>query len=34
MKEGAKLSAHSFTNPNDILTENLIYKGHPAQLEK
>ena len=33
MKEGAKLSAHSFTNPNDILTENLIYKGHPAKLK-
>ncbi len=34
MKKGAKLSAHSFTNPNDVLTESLDYKGHPAQLEK
>ncbi len=34
MKEGAKLSAHSFTNPNQVLEKNLIYMGHPAKLKE
>ena len=34
LKRNAKLSAHSYTNYNDILDENLIYMGHPARLKK
>lgn len=34
VKKGAKISAHSFTNYNSILEENLIYLGHPAKLKK
>ena len=31
IKKGAKLSAHSYTNYDAILEENVIYKGHPAK---
>ena len=34
MKNGAKLSAHSYTNVGDILEENSVYMGHPAKLKK
>lgn len=34
MKRNAKLSAHSYTNYNQILEENQIYLGHPARLKK
>ncbi len=34
IKKNAKLSAHSYTNYDDILEENLIYAGHPAKLKK
>ena len=34
IKKNAKLSAHSYTNFNEILKENLIYSGHPAKLKK
>ena len=34
IKTNAKLSAHSYTNYNDILEENLLYIGHPAKLKK
>jgi carbonic anhydrase/acetyltransferase-like protein (isoleucine patch superfamily) len=34
VKKGAKISAHSYTNYNSILEENLIYSGHPAKLKK
>ncbi|HEY0089233.1 MAG TPA: DapH/DapD/GlmU-related protein [Candidatus Lokiarchaeia archaeon] len=34
VNKNAKLSAHSYTNYNDILEENLIYEGHPAKLKK
>ncbi len=34
LKRGAKLSAHSYTNYNDVLEEGKIYRGHPAKLEK
>jgi acetyltransferase-like isoleucine patch superfamily enzyme len=34
MKHGSKLSAHSYTNYDDLLEENSIYRGHPAKLEK
>jgi acetyltransferase-like isoleucine patch superfamily enzyme len=34
IKRGAKLSAHSYTNYNDVLDEGKIYRGHPAKLEK
>ena len=34
VKKGAKLSAHSYTNFNDILEENSIYGGHPAKIKK
>jgi len=34
VKKNAKLSAHSYTNYDDILEENLIYSGHPAKLKK
>ncbi|MFX1409169.1 MAG: acyltransferase [Promethearchaeota archaeon] len=33
IKNNAKLSAHSYTNFDDILEENLIYAGHPAKLK-
>ena len=33
LKKNAKLSAHSYTNYNDILEENSIYAGHPAKLK-
>ena len=34
IKRNAKLSAHSYTNFNDILEENSIYMGHPAKLKE
>jgi len=34
IKKGSKLSAHSYTNFNDILKENSIYSGHPAKLKE
>jgi acetyltransferase-like isoleucine patch superfamily enzyme len=34
MKNNSKLSAHSYTNFNDILKENSIYSGHPAKLKE
>ncbi|MFX0186327.1 MAG: acyltransferase [Candidatus Hodarchaeota archaeon] len=34
MKEGAKLSAHSFTNYNQVLEKDSVYLGHPAKLKK
>jgi len=34
IKKKAKLSAHSYTNFNEILKENLIYSGHPAKLKE
>ncbi len=34
IKKNAKLSAHSYTNFNEILKENLIYSGHPAKLKE
>ncbi len=34
IKKNAKLSAHSYTNFNEILKENLIYSGHPAKIKK
>jgi acetyltransferase-like isoleucine patch superfamily enzyme len=33
IKKNAKLSAHSYTNYDDVLEENLIYSGHPAKLK-
>jgi len=33
IKKNAKLSAHSYTNYDDILEENLIYSGQPAKLK-
>lgn len=33
VKKNAKLSAHSFTNYDYILEENLIYAGHPAKMK-
>ncbi|MFX0175131.1 MAG: acyltransferase [Candidatus Hodarchaeota archaeon] len=33
VKKGAKMSAHSYTNYNSILEENIIYSGHPAKLK-
>jgi acetyltransferase-like isoleucine patch superfamily enzyme len=33
IKKGAKLSAHSYTDFNQVLEENLIYAGHPAKLK-
>ncbi len=32
IKRNTKLSAHSYTNYDDVLEENLIYAGHPAKL--
>ena len=34
IKRNTKLSAHSYTNFNDILEENSIYMGHPAKLKE
>lgn len=34
IKRNTKLSAHSYTNFNDILKENSIYMGHPAKLKE
>lgn len=34
MKEGTKLSAHSFTIPNQVLEKDSIYSGHPAKSKK
>lgn len=34
LKKGVKLSAHSYTNYNDVLEENSIYLGHPAKLKE
>jgi len=34
IKEGAKLSAHSYTKFKDVLAENSIYLGHPAKLKE
>ena len=34
MKERAKISAHSYTNPNQVLEKDTIYIGHPAKLKK
>lgn len=34
IKNNVKLSAHSYTNFNDILTEDSIYGGHPAKLKE
>jgi acetyltransferase-like isoleucine patch superfamily enzyme len=34
LENGAKLSAHSYTNFNDVLKENSIYLGHPAKLKE
>ncbi|MFX0059862.1 MAG: acyltransferase [Candidatus Heimdallarchaeota archaeon] len=34
IKRNSKLSAHSYTNFNQVLKENSIYIGHPAKLKK
>ncbi|MFX1308644.1 MAG: acyltransferase [Promethearchaeota archaeon] len=34
IKRNTKLSAHSYTNFNDVLEENSIYIGHPAKLKE
>lgn len=34
IRRNTKLSAHSYTNYNQILEENQIYMGHPAKLKK
>ena len=34
IKKAAKLSAHSYTNMDDILKGNSIYMGHPAKLRE
>ncbi len=34
MKNGAKLSAHSYTSVGDILEEDSVYMGHPAKVRK
>ena len=34
VKRNAKLSAHSYTNHNQVLEENTIYWGHPAKLKE
>ena len=34
IKESSKLSAHSYTNIDDILEGNSIYMGHPAKLKE
>jgi acetyltransferase-like isoleucine patch superfamily enzyme len=33
VKQNARLSAHSYTNHNAVLEENLIYNGHPAKIQ-
>ena len=33
IKPNTKLSAHSYTNHNDVLKENSIYIGHPAKIK-
>ena len=33
IKKNARLSAHSYTNHNAVLEENLIYTGHPAKIQ-
>jgi len=33
IQKNAKLSAHSYTNFDEKLTENLIYSGHPAKIK-
>ena len=32
IKRGATLAAHSYTNYNEILEEQQLYRGHPAKL--
>jgi len=34
IKRNSKLSAHSYTNFNQVLEENSIYIGHPAKLKE
>ncbi|MFX1375841.1 MAG: acyltransferase [Promethearchaeota archaeon] len=34
LEKGVKLSAHSYTNFDDILQQSLIYSGHPAKLKE
>jgi acetyltransferase-like isoleucine patch superfamily enzyme len=34
VKHNTKLSAHSYTNYNDVLLENSIYTGHPAKIKE
>ena len=34
IENGAKLSAHSYTNYDDILKSSEIYMGHPSKLIK
>jgi len=34
MKQNSKLSAHSYTNYDDVLEKDSIYMGHPAKLKK
>ena len=34
IKRNTKLSAHSYTNFNEVLEENSIYMGHPAKLQE
>ena len=34
IKKDSKLSAHSYTNFDDILKENSIYSGHPAKIKE
>ena len=34
IKKGAKLSAHSYTKPNQFLEKDSIYVGHPAKLKR
>jgi acetyltransferase-like isoleucine patch superfamily enzyme len=34
IKYNAKLSAHSYTNFNDVMEENSIYIGHPAKIKE
>jgi len=34
IKRNTKLSVHSYTNHNQVLEENSIYRGHPAKLKE
>ncbi|MFX1574304.1 MAG: acyltransferase [Promethearchaeota archaeon] len=34
IEKKVKLSAHSYTNYNEILKENFIYAGHPAKIKQ